>query len=280
MFDVAVVGRTVWDDWVLPSSPYALGPTAQYGGSGANIAVHLAHLGLRVTLVTAIGNDERSRRYAEYLDGVGVDLSLAVQSEAPLARCRITPQKHYDWVGGRMGFPEFPQGHELALRSKTAAAVYCDMAPSGSVALPQACFWVPQLYLSSLRKFDPAVWSAWRLVFLNSSEARQLEAISNSTVAGVASAFPGTSWIVTNEGAPTVVARGERISRFKVPPTASLVSIGGGDAFAAGVCAGDIWGWPEGKSVRLGHALAKRVVGQVGCQLPRKAIRQALLECV
>ena len=61
------LGEVLWD--LFPAGP-------RFGGAPANFACHAAHLGGEVSMVSAVGNDERGREAVEILDSFGIDTSL------------------------------------------------------------------------------------------------------------------------------------------------------------------------------------------------------------
>jgi len=83
--DAVVVGYASIDRVWRAGSPPGPGRTAilegpvdpapAFGGCGPNVAVELAHLGLRTALVTWLGDDPDGRAYLAYLASAGVDLA-------------------------------------------------------------------------------------------------------------------------------------------------------------------------------------------------------------
>lgn len=53
------------------------------GGVGRNIAARLAAMGQQTFLITALGNDERAELLRGFCAGVGIDLSLSLQTPCP-----------------------------------------------------------------------------------------------------------------------------------------------------------------------------------------------------
>ena len=78
--EVPTVGGASWGTQLVPSA----------GGSGANMAVTLAHLGVDVKFVSCVGNDDWGRFALSNLDNVGVDRALvAVRDDAGTSTCVI-----------------------------------------------------------------------------------------------------------------------------------------------------------------------------------------------
>nr|WP_202887876.1 PfkB family carbohydrate kinase [Kribbella solani] len=63
------------------------------GGKGANQAVAAARAGARTAMVVALGADEGGDLLREALGGSGVDLSLAIKSDAPTGTAIITVEE-------------------------------------------------------------------------------------------------------------------------------------------------------------------------------------------
>lgn len=265
-----------WDDWVVPTRDLRPDNLDCFGGPGANVAAHLASLGFRCTLVTVLGSDHRSRMYGEYLTGLGVDLSFAARSSRPLARCRITPGKTYSWVDNQPEFPEINRERVQEVLSCSRAIFWSEgIAGLEAPMLPEFAYWSPQLALTlRLERCLSIARYNWRVVFLNRKEGALLAHETGQTLSQLSAASPATQWIITNEDSPTLVLRGSSIaSSYRVPKASVNVSVGGGDAFAAGYCAADMRNWGEAAAVELGQTLAKAVVSQIGCQLSASTVR-------
>ena len=276
VFDVAVLGRTVWDDWQLPIRDLRPDNMDFYGGPGANVAVHLANLGLRCTLVTALGSDRTARLYEDYLTSLGVDLTFAVRAEEPQARCLITPQKKYTFIGDNVGFPDIsPDNVEAAVtysRAVFCAEITGGLAPS-KIQGPAYCSPQLSIFLENTN-FDFEADYGWTAVFLNKKEANTLARRVGFSCYRYLAGHSGTKWITTNEALPTRVQTKGRCSFYAVPRADVRISIGGGDAFAAGYCFADLMGLGERSAIELGHALATNVITNVGCQLSTENVRQ------
>lgn len=274
MFDVVVIGRTVWDHWLIDASDLRPGNLDAYGGPGANVAVHLAGLGLRVALVSVLGTDARSDEYRRHLSSVGVDCRYVASSNGRIATCEISPGKHYGWVGDNIGLPSdvVPWADILPW----TRAVFCAEVTRGLEpgVFAGHSYWSPQLALRRPAEFEFAeVQSGWRAAFFNKGEAELLSLHFGAPFDVLSRESPETTWLVTNESSPTTTSVGEIRRNYAVPKTKVRVSIGGGDAFAAAYCAADLKGYGQEEAVRLGHALAREVVAQVGCQLEPRVVR-------
>ena len=76
------LGEVLWD--LFPDG-------ARFGGAPANFACHAAALGADVSMVSAVGNDERGREAIDILRAYGIDVSLIqVIPEAPTGSVGVT----------------------------------------------------------------------------------------------------------------------------------------------------------------------------------------------
>ncbi len=78
---VLAFGEVLWD--VYPDQ-------STLGGAPFNFAAHLARLGTRSCLVSAVGGDELGKKTREALRRMGVDDRYTVTAEEPTGVCRVT----------------------------------------------------------------------------------------------------------------------------------------------------------------------------------------------
>lgn len=267
-FEIAVIGRTVKDEWNIPSG--MLSENDFYGGPGANVAFHLSLLGIKCTLVTVFGTDDFSRLYRKRLLETGVDLSFSVELNAPLPCCKIWPGKHFEWQHGQFCMDTVGKARIQDAISCSYGVYFADYIAT-NIDFGHFC---RRLYCSPQRSlFNDCYEShhifnkAWDAVFFNKKESIKFQEDLKIHIDVIAAINNYTNWIVTNEEYPLYIYKGNHKKLFKVPHTAYVQSIGGGDAFAAGYCAADIREKDQGKAVLLGLTLAQKVVSQIGCQL-------------
>lgn len=277
-FDVAILGRTVWDDWegqIGVSGRTRV--TDCFGGPGANTAVLLAQLGLSCTFATCLGSDIRSSLYRERLESVGLDLSFAVIQASPLPACKITPGRGFSWFANDNGFSALGLiDYEAAVAcSKAVIAVEYPLERIIGLGICSQTFISPQLALS-LRTGESGLVAGfpWKVVYLNRKEARRVEKDLGRSIRELSRRWPLTTWITTDEAQPTRVNRGPHETSYAVPTVDCQLSIGGGDAFAAGYCAAKLKAWDDRRACGLGHRLAGAVVSQIGCQLEGAEVRE------
>ncbi|WP_328978429.1 PfkB family carbohydrate kinase [Streptomyces canus] len=277
MTDVVVVGRIAIDEWVLSEREQqsARTPADTYGGSGANMASLLARLGMDVGLVAKIGCDDVGVHYRDRLIELGVNVDYLQTGYHRTAVCRIIPGISYEWLDDVIAFPSVTASDLTGALVGAEVAIFSDCAPSQDVVLPEASYWVPQLWLRSPRWEPRAALLPWRAVFVNSRERDELENLMGSTV-GELSKQTKTTWIVTDESKDTICWQSGISSRHQVDPVAPVVALGGGDALAAAFVFARYEGLSIGNSIELGHAAARKVVQQVACQLEQGHVDELL----
>lgn len=89
MFDIIVIGGTNIDIKAKTTAPHIAGTsnpgdvTFTPGGVARNISHNLGSLGVRVALISAIGNDAPGQMAVETTQSAGVDLSMCLRCDAP-----------------------------------------------------------------------------------------------------------------------------------------------------------------------------------------------------
>ena len=272
---VVVQGRITWDNWIELPCPMENG--ANFGGSGANIAVTLSALGATVEVVGRLGSDAIGRSYLRYLRRRGVGTEFVDTSDAHTSVCDISPGNYYSWRSGRISLPNPSASVRARALASASAFILVDDAPVPGQTLPDRSFWVPQMWLRSEidRFLTPMevlqLWS-WRIVFLNAKEAMWMEDLSKRSLVSISQSVPRTLFVRTDEIRPTVSLRAGRASFHPVLAVDPVVALGGGDALAAGCIAGDVHGLEPSGSIALGQMLARQVVSQVGCQVHASSV--------
>ncbi|MBU5946000.1 carbohydrate kinase family protein [Streptomyces sp. PAM3C] len=278
MTDVVVVGRIAIDEWVLSEKEQqsARTPADTYGGSGANMATLLARLGMNVGLVAKVGCDDVGRHYRDRLIELGVNVNYLQTGHHRTAVCRIIPGIAYEWLDDVIAFPSVTASDLAGALAGAEIAIFSDCAPGRDVVLPEASYWVPQLWLRSPLREPMAALLPWRAVFVNSRERDELEKLIGTTV-GELSKRTSTTWIVTDESKDTVCWQSGISSHHQVDPVAPVVALGGGDALAAAFAFARYEGLSMETAIEFGHAAARKVVQQVACQLEQEHVDELLL---
>lgn len=270
MFDIGVIGRTVWDDWQYENAILRSANLDNFGGPGANTAVTLANLGLSTTFASVFGFDDNSKAYLGYLADK-VDLKYSAKDSIPLPILRITPHKNFYWVNNNQGFFEKEQisVQEMSKSCNSLFFVEPNFTLDGLI-LPEKIYWSPQLTLFINKEIAKILCGIkWRAIFLNKKEKMQIESLTGNSIFNLSRKYKSTLWIVTNGPKPTMVYSKGNNFAFPVKKTNGNFPVGCGDAFAAGYCAADLLGWELDKAIKFGHKLANRVLNHVGCQISR-----------
>jgi sugar/nucleoside kinase (ribokinase family) len=256
---ILVLGRAIWDDW----QDLEHQANANFGGSGANIAVHLAHLGLDVTLHTVLGTCWRSRVYAERLRMVGVATEHVVYDDAPLTRCILYREKsEFSWGDGGDGLSKLAALNPLHSTDSFDAVIVADYPVDAlSASAAQGTFWClgpHQSVLTCASTIDGISRLPWTRLFTNRREAQLLSGL------GLRS---GQRWIITNGPLPVIVLEPEQeMEEYIVPPASLRCPVGGGDAFLAGYVAAELRGYGASACVTAGLNAAKQIVESDYCQ--------------
>ena len=277
-FDFAVVGRTTWDTWVAPPRRVRPASLDNFGGSGANVAVAFGQLGLRCLLVTEIGEDVIGGLCRKHL-ALYCQLSSLSRSAHETSHLEISPGKSYRWLSAGNGLFEVLQSDIAQLADQCSRALLVEPVVNSHLRIESGfAYWLPQLTLrvnpEAVRWLLPIPWLA---VFLNSKEAGQLEELAGCDLLTLSRELPTRAWVVTDESSPTSCYSNGIRRHFPVDGAGECVlSVGGGDAFAAGFAAADLGGRPFSECIELGHQLAQGAIGQVGCQLSDGTVQAVL----
>jgi sugar/nucleoside kinase (ribokinase family) len=288
MSGIVVVGDAALDVIARHDKPLPHGGDARAkirftgGGSGANTALWLRHLGAETTLLARIGDDPGGRLIRAELEAAGVRCAFAVDPEAPT--CCVVVM--VDGSGQRSMLADRGANQRFAPEDVTAEALagashlhlsgYVLLDPpsraAGLAALaaakeaglttsvdPQAAAHItdPAAFLDDVRGVDLLMPNTEELVALTGSadpaSAKELLGAVGAVV--VTAGLDGASW-VDADGATSVPA----------VEADCVDSTGAGDAFDAGV----LTGWLAGEStvdvLRRGTRLGALAVGKVGPQ--------------
>ncbi|MFE0704932.1 carbohydrate kinase family protein [Streptomyces sp. NPDC058872] len=248
------------------------------GGVAANIAFGLGVLGLRPTLVGAVGADFEP--YRVWLKDHGVDTdSVRVSESLHTARFVCTTDRAQNQIAtfyaGAMA-----EAREIDLRDVIARTGRLELVlvspddPGAMLRHTRTCreLGVPfaadpsqQLARLDGRQVRELVDGA-RFLFTNEYETALLLEKSGWSEAEVLRRV--TTWVTTHGGAGVRI-RGEGREQLAVPavPVPAVIDpTGVGDAFRAGFLAGTLWGVPERCAAQLGCAIAATVLDYVGTQ--------------
>lgn len=266
------VGRAGSDEYV-----------AVPGGAESNVAVGLAALGLRARWVSRLGDDHLGRRIADTIADRGVDVAVEVDPDRPTGSMvkvltgSTAERRYYRSQSAarelspsdldRVGPARWLHLTGITPALSTSAASLVRAALSGTTAdRPRVSFDVnlrPSLWpddataATTLRELAALA----DLVFVGDDEAETLYGTADVTVVArevlqrdeqalVLKRGPGPATLVSADG--TVEVPADSVDVVDV--------VGAGDAFASGVLGAICLGRHPVDCLRVGHALAARVV--------------------
>ncbi len=297
---VLVVGDVMTDLIVRPEGPPAPGSdrsatiSERPGGSAANQAAWLGHLGVKVTLAARVGAADRER-CAAWLRGFGVRPVLAADARRPTGRlvCLLDPDGERSFLTDRganaalgrrdlpaalldgaallhvSGYALFAPGPRAAVRALMAAARRRGIAVSVDAASA-----------APLRHAGAANFRAWTaaatLGFANAAEAAVLAGSDDpATQLAVLASWYGLA-VVKRGAAGAELARRDGLRLARPARTVAVRdSTGAGDAFLAGFLAAWLAGAPPARCLARGIALGTLAVTRLGGQ-PRQGERRPL----
>lgn len=257
------------------------------GGSAANTARWLAHLGQQVCLVGSIGDDALGRLACEELQRDGVVMALAVKPEAATGTCIVI----VDPAGERTMLPDaganalltpadlpvdrFRHGTHVhvsgycllrrATRDAALAALSLAHERGLTTSLDAASAAPIAAEPSAYRDAYPLV----DLLLANADEAFALTGHNEPLAAGRALGDL-VATVVVKAGANGAVGFRDGAAITVRPTPAEMVdSTGAGDAFAAGLLPAWASGAPLAVALQHGVDVAALAVGRVGAGPPR-----------
>ncbi len=287
MSDVVVVGDLMVDVVVVPSGPLVRGSDRAAsvrttgGGSGANTACWLASLGVDVSLVAAVGDDDLGRGAVEALTRLGVAFVGTADPERSTGACVVLVEPD----GERTMLPDRGANDALPVAAVDAALAspprWLHLSgytlldegsrPAGLAALAAAraagvAISVDASSAGPLGDLGGAHFLEWvdgcAVLFANDDELDALGGLAPSldhVEVVVAKHGPdGASWCTTAQtwSAPAAPAA----------PAALVDTIGAGDAFDAGVIHAVLRGLDPAAALEAASVLAARAVATAGAR--------------
>ncbi len=261
---VVAFGEALWDVYETGPDTYR----REIGGAPTNLAVALARLGVRASIVAGVSKDAFGDALVARLAAMGVDTSAIVRLPQRTGLAFVTRDSRVE--------PRF-----LFYRHETA-----DMMVEPKHIRPSMLRATFAVCGTSTLVREPLASATWRFVELAKKERAALVKASRADLAALGGrAFleehaPKATWILT-DGARPAKAIGAR-SEVSVPALATkcVDATGAGDAFFAGVLAvlasrgavpgSSAWHDPAefravfSDALRVGHMLGRKVVSKVG----------------
>jgi ribokinase len=286
---VVVVGDVATDVVVVlagTSAPGSDRPAAirtRGGGAGANVAVHLARLGIPVTLAGCVGDDAAGAGLRAELTAAGVALSLRVIGEVGTGTIvsLVEPDGQRSMLADRganlalrpADVPTLPAGAHLHLSGYTlldpesrdtgltalaaAAAAGCTVSVDPASTGPLAAYGVDRWLADT---------AGATLLLPNADEARLLTGCADPTDAARALARAHQIVAVSLGADGALWASGDTAVHRPAHPTVVVDTTGAGDAFAAGLLSAWLADRDPVAALEAGLSLAADVVRRPGAR--------------
>ncbi|PZF77625.1 carbohydrate kinase [Aestuariivirga litoralis] len=244
--------------------------TVSAGGVGRNIAENLARVGLSVSLVTAIGDDANGQMLRQACAAAGVDLGLALTSDAPtgsylavlddtgelvsaindMRAIETLTTQHLEGCADQLGSADMLVAD--CNLSQSCLTWLCEFSARSGVRLLIEPVSVPKARkLLSFRRPVP--------VFAITPNAQQLSALAGDGEGALGRLHDlGFANVVLHRGGEGAIAS-DGVAAVKVGPVAvaAIADVtGAGDAAVAGLVCGLLDGRPLAEAARLGQCAA------------------------
>jgi sugar/nucleoside kinase (ribokinase family) len=257
---VVVVGDVATDVVVVlagepaPGSDRPASIRSRGGGAGANVAFHLAGLGVPVVLAGCVGDDAAAAGLRSELAGAGVRLTLRTVAGAPTGTVvsLVEPGGQRSMLADRganlaleaADVPPPPPGGHLHLSGYTLldpGPRAAGLAALAAAAAAGCTVSVDPASSGPLRRYGVDRWladtAAATLLLPNADEARLLTGIADVTDAAAALARRHSVVAVSLGADGGLWASGDVLVHRPAHPTDVVDTTGAGDAFAAGLLA-------------------------------------------
>ena len=287
---VIVVGDTMVDILARVDAPLCIGSDTPArvqslgGGSAANVAAWLAHLGESPILVTRVGDDHLGEIAARELQAAGVQLSITRDGYAPTGTCIVLVGADAErtmlpdpGANDRLETSDIPRdafrpGRHLHLSGYALIRGGSRVAALEALAAASASGMTVSVDASSaapLAAAGPDAFLGWcsraELLLANADEARVLTGLADpvEAVTALAGRFP---LAIVKDGArgAWACAAGGDAWHAAAAPLVALDSTGAGDAFAAGFLVRWLRGDAVAESLAYAAHVSGRAVSRVG----------------
>jgi 5-dehydro-2-deoxygluconokinase len=266
------------------------------GGFAGNVATGLARLGVRCTIVSAVGDDGHGEHVRAYLEREGVDcghLSTHPTLRTALAFCEAWPPDRFpitfyrtptcpDWEL-RFGDLEIDRLADVPLALVSGTGLAREPSRTATLGLVQA---------RRARGMRTVLDADWRPQLWDAPEeypvVAGLAAASADVIVGgdgelaAAGLTPQSAETVVVKHGPNGVTVHDRGAATRIPPmpVAVVNGLGAGDAFLAAFCAGLLDGLDAVAAARRGSAAGALVATRLACSdaMPTRPELDAFLE--
>ncbi len=273
---ILAIGELLWD--VFPDE-------RRLGGAPANVAYHLAQIGHRVHLASAVGADELGRVALARLEEAGVETELvSVDDERPTGTVEVkldergVPTFH---IARNVAWDHIPVTDALMRTAASADAIVFGTLAQREVesraSILQVADAAPRLRVLDLNLRPPfqespvirAALSRAGILKLSEDEAAGLPALLGQST--TASFLPelaraqGYRRIYVTRGAEGCdVVEGETTVHASAPSVSVADTVGAGDAFTAALVDGEIRGLPAARIAANACAAGAFVASRAG----------------
>lgn len=268
------------------------------GGSPANVALGLGRLGVEVSLLTAIGRDDRGRKIAEHLEAAGVVVlpeSFCLQrTSTARATLKADGSAKYEFDVAWPPLPEVLVDFDVL----HVGSIACFLPPGADAVLElvkgarERGAWVtfdpnirPSLVdVASAAERSLELMALSNVVKMSDEDAESVFSHSNELVAANALALGPQLVAVTRGGAGAGIYTASHASEVTPQATHVVDTVGAGDTFMAALIAWIVEGrdlaFTSAELEQLGRfcAVAAAItVSRTGADLPTRAEVLALL---
>ncbi len=251
-----------------------------YGGRGANFSVFAGLFGIKTSLLGAVGTDQESRAYVDYLRGLGIETSGLFEIPGGYgSKCFIFNEgertRIFFYGGALLERREEYIAHvSRKVATMEHALIYCT---SPEQEINAACLLSSgaqtKCYAPSSNIYTHSTESVTRclestdILFLNERESRFIENSLGMGLEEVAGKFKIKVIVKTvGERGCIIIEGGKEFSVPSCRPERVVETTGAGDAFAGAFAANYIRTGDAVRSAGVAAAAASFVVEKVGCQ--------------
>lgn len=308
MIDVICLGETM--AMVTPANQSALHHTVEMtlsmGGAESNVALGLAAMGVPVSWMSRVGNDDFGQRICAELNAGGVDTAL-VEVDPVRGTGLYVKSPEHEGVPARVLY--YRQGSAASAmdlgflrdpaRAKALSAAKLLHVSGITAAISDSCMQMLREVMARPRSTRICFDVNWRGQLWQDRDASALVELANGadivmlgldeaelafgtvTEEEIRALLPGPSILVLKNEATSTVALTPH-GRFEVPALRVQVvePVGAGDSFAAGFLSGLLAGLSVPQALRRGHlaAACTLTVRSDRGELPPTRVLDALLE--
>lgn len=248
------------------------------GGVGRNIAHDLSLLGLKVSLIAALGSDIYAGAIKESCRALGIDLSYAPVSPDMSSGCYLYISDEKGEMALAVSDMEICSLMDPALvlgllpKIRTRSMVLDANLPEDTlIALAEHSPWpvyADPVSTAKGEKLRP-ILHRLRAIKPNALEAKSLTGEDDPQKAAAELVRMGVSRVFISLGAEGMVAADEKgVLRLPPVPTQVVNSTGAGDAATAAIVAGDLWGMDLAETACLAQQAGAITCRSMGANAP------------